>query len=58
MKHVIAGAGVAGVFVGIVLVWALLGHLMGPEWALTIMLLAAIFWMAASIFDYITERSQ
>lgn len=57
MKHVVAGGLVTFLFLGVVLFWALLGELMGPEWALIVMLVAALIWVGTSIFDYWSERT-
>jgi len=56
MKHIIAGAVVAGVFLGVVILWALLGALVGPVWAITVLVLTLAIWGVVAWYDYISEH--
>jgi len=56
MKHIIAGAIVAGAFLGVVVLWALLGALIGPIWAITILVLTLAIWGVVAWYDYISEH--
>jgi len=58
MKHLVVGFSVAITVVVTFTVWALLGELVGPEWALAIMALSIGLGAAAGVIDYATERSE
>jgi hypothetical protein len=56
MNHAIAGALVGAVFFSVVILWILLGLLVGPEWAIIILLSTVGVGVAAGIADYASER--
>jgi hypothetical protein len=56
MKHIVVGIAVATAVVIVFMVWALLGALVGPAWAIVIMFVATGFGLAAGVLDYMTEK--
>mgnify|MGYP001822787638 CR=1 FL=1 len=58
MKHVIVGVIVAAAVVITFTVWALLGELVGPEWALAVMAVAAGLGALAGVVDFATEKGE
>jgi len=55
MKHIVVGVGAAAAVVITFTVWALLGELVGPEWALVVMAIATGFGLGVGFIDYLTE---
>lgn len=58
MKHIIVGVSVGIAVVATFTVWALLGELVGPEWALAVMALSAGLGTIAGIIDFATEKGE
>jgi hypothetical protein len=56
MKHIIVGVVIALIIVVVFTIWALLGALVGPAWALVIIFVATGFGAAAGVLDYLTEK--
>jgi hypothetical protein len=52
------GVTIAIMVVGTFAVWALLGELVGPEWAIAIMGFATACGLGAAAFDYMTEPKE
>jgi hypothetical protein len=56
MKHIVVGVGVAAAVVITFVIWALLGELVGPAWAIAIMAFATLSGVGAGVLDYLTEK--
>ena len=58
MKHIVVGVAVATAVVVVFTVWALLGELVGPAWALVVMAVSIGLGIAAGVIDYATEKGE
>lgn len=56
MKHVIVGLAASLVVFFVFVFTALLAMLVGPEWAIAMILAAIVIGLAAGLIDYLTEK--